>query len=65
MCSHEEDAFEHNIAVRIRLFRVEARINIPSYDGSINTEILDSWMDQLETYFDLYGYNNDDRVMFL
>nr|GEZ77372.1 hypothetical protein [Tanacetum cinerariifolium] len=32
---------------------VEARIDIPTYDGTIDAEKLDSWIDQLETYFKL------------
>lgn len=42
---------------------MEAHINIPSYDGSINTKVLDLWIEQLNIYFDLYDYNNENRVM--
>ncbi|GKA28408.1 phosphatidylinositol N-acetylglucosaminyltransferase subunit P-like protein [Tanacetum coccineum] len=31
-------------------FKVEARIDIPSYDGTVDAEKLDSWLDQLKTY---------------
>ena len=47
-----------------RPFKVEARIDIPTYDGSIDAEKLDSWLSQLETYFDLYGYNSEAKVSF-
>ncbi|GJY32565.1 hypothetical protein Tco_0417034 [Tanacetum coccineum] len=36
-------------------FKVEAKIDIPTYDGTIDAEKLDSWLDQLETCFTLYG----------
>nr|GEU90950.1 hypothetical protein [Tanacetum cinerariifolium] len=36
-------------------FKVEARIDISTYDGTVDAEKLDSWIDQLETYFTLYG----------
>lgn len=35
-------------------FRVVAHINIPSYDDSINTKVLDLWIDKPNTYFDIY-----------
>lgn len=63
MCNQEEDIVKQNIAARTQPFWAEARINIPSYDGSINTEVLDSWIYQLDTYFDLYDYNREDRMM--
>ncbi|GJT11122.1 hypothetical protein Tco_0858164 [Tanacetum coccineum] len=45
-------------------FKVEARIDIPSYDGTVDAEKLDSWLDQLETYFTLYGFTSTAKVSF-
>jgi hypothetical protein len=45
-------------------FKVEARIDIPTFDGTINAEKLDSWVDQLETYFTLYGFSSGEKVAF-
>ncbi|GJT76666.1 hypothetical protein Tco_1043391 [Tanacetum coccineum] len=45
-------------------FKVEARIGIPSYDETINAEKLDSWIDQLKTYFTLYGLSSTEKVSF-
>ncbi|KAA8550106.1 hypothetical protein F0562_001790 [Nyssa sinensis] len=45
-------------------FKVEARINILAFDGTIDTEKLDSWVDQLETYFMLYGFSSGKKVAF-
>ncbi|GKF69599.1 hypothetical protein Tco_0202656, partial [Tanacetum coccineum] len=45
-------------------FKVEARIDIPSYDGTVDAEKLDSWIDQLETYFTLYGLSSTEKVSF-
>nr|GEU37349.1 retrotransposon protein, putative, Ty1-copia subclass [Tanacetum cinerariifolium] len=45
-------------------FKVEARIDIPTYDGTVDAEKLDSWIDQLETYFTLYGFSSSDKVVF-
>lgn len=45
-------------------FKVEARIDIPVYDGSVDVEKVDSWLSQLETDFHLYGYSSEDQVSF-
>ncbi|GJX27650.1 retrovirus-related pol polyprotein from transposon TNT 1-94 [Tanacetum coccineum] len=45
-------------------FKVEARIDIPTYDGTVDAEKLDSWIIQLETYFILYGFSSIDKVVF-
>ncbi|GKB75236.1 hypothetical protein Tco_0942131 [Tanacetum coccineum] len=45
-------------------FKVEARIDIPSYDGTVDAKKLDSWIDQLETYFTLYGLSSTEKVSF-
>ncbi|GJX81571.1 glutamate-rich WD repeat-containing protein 1 [Tanacetum coccineum] len=39
-------------------FKVEARIDNLTYDGTVYAEKLDSWIDQLETYFTLYGFSS-------
>lgn len=45
-------------------FKVEAKIDIPSFDNAVNAKKLDTWIDQQETYFTLYGYDSEDRVNF-
>ncbi|GKB63813.1 hypothetical protein Tco_0919999 [Tanacetum coccineum] len=45
-------------------FKVEAKIDIPTYDGTIDAEKRDSWLDWLETYFTLYGFASSDKVVF-
>nr|GEU33486.1 hypothetical protein [Tanacetum cinerariifolium] len=45
-------------------FKVEERIDIPTYDGTVDAEKLYSWIDQLETYFTLYGFSSSDKVVF-
>ncbi|CAL2248463.1 unnamed protein product [Prunus armeniaca] len=37
-------------------------IDIPANDGEINTEKLDNWIDQLETYYTIYEYNNRQKI---
>lgn len=47
-----------------RHFKVKARIDIPTLDSTIDAEILDAWVDQLETYFPLYGFDGKENVGF-
>ena len=49
---------------RSRPFKVEAHINLPTFDGTINAEKLDTWLAQLETYFTLYGYYSMEKATF-
>ena len=59
----DADAIEPMVNTRYQPFQVEARIDIPSYDGSINAKMLHVWLDQLDTYFTLCGYISEDKVM--
>ncbi|GJU83771.1 hypothetical protein Tco_1286136 [Tanacetum coccineum] len=45
-------------------FKVEARIDIPSYNETVDAEKLYLWIDQLETYFTLYGLSSTKKVSF-
>ncbi|GKC73147.1 hypothetical protein Tco_1119030 [Tanacetum coccineum] len=67
-CHTEEDPDNETCVILPRgshkPFKVEARIDIPSYDGTVDTEKLDSWIDQLETYFTLYGLSSTEKVSF-
>ncbi|GJU64022.1 hypothetical protein Tco_1245857 [Tanacetum coccineum] len=45
-------------------FKVKTRIDIPTYDVTFDAEKLDSWIDQLETCFTLYGFSSSDNVVF-
>ncbi|GJU74760.1 ribonuclease H-like domain-containing protein [Tanacetum coccineum] len=42
-------------------FKVEARIDISTYDGTVDAEKLHSWINELETYFTLYGFSSSDK----
>jgi hypothetical protein len=45
-------------------FKVEAKLEIPTYDGQVNVEKLNSWLKQLEVYFDLYQIKETQRISF-
>lgn len=43
-------------------FKLEAYIDIPIYDRTIDTKRLDNWLDRLEIYFTIYGYTSVQKV---
>lgn len=50
---------------RLRLFKVEAKVEVTNYDGIVNGEKLNAWLDKIETYFNLYNYSNAKKVTFM
>jgi hypothetical protein len=42
--------------------KLDAKIDLPAYDGSIDGEKLDNWIDQLESYFAIYAYDDARRL---
>lgn len=59
---NNDDATKLMAQARLQPFWVEAQIDVPSYDGSINAMVLDAWLDQLDNSFTLYGYSSEDKV---
>lgn len=45
-------------------FKVEAKLEIPSYDGQIDIERLNSWLKQLEVYFSVYKIKEMQKISF-
>ncbi|KAF6168567.1 hypothetical protein GIB67_005179 [Kingdonia uniflora] len=48
----------------IRNLRINFKIEILVFDGSIDAEMLDNWLDRLETYFFVYEYSNAQKICF-
>ncbi|KAL3534230.1 hypothetical protein ACH5RR_002691 [Cinchona calisaya] len=46
------------------LFKVEAKVDILVYDGVVEPEKLDSWLDQLETYFNFQCFSNAQNIAY-
>lgn len=40
-------------------------MDIHVYDGVVDAEKLDDWLNQLESYFTLYGYTSSQKVTFV
>ncbi|KAF6135279.1 hypothetical protein GIB67_021641, partial [Kingdonia uniflora] len=49
----------------IRNLRINLKIEIPVFDGSIDAEILDNWLDRLELYFSINEYSNAQQICFV
>ena len=45
--------------------KLEVKIEIPEYRGELNGEKLDAWLDKLESYFSLYGFNDLQQLTFV
>jgi hypothetical protein len=45
-------------------FKVEAKLEIPMFNGQTNVEALDSWLKQLEVYFGLYQIQETQQISF-
>ena len=48
----------------LRNLKVDFKVEIPMYDGSVNVEKLDDWIERLDTYFTLYGYSSKEKIIF-
>lgn len=44
--------------------RIDFKVEIPVYDGRVDVERLDDWVERLETYFALYGYTSKEKITF-
>ena len=45
--------------------KLEAKVEIPEFRGDIDGEKLDAWLDRLESYFSLYGFNDLQKITFV
>ena len=52
------------VGARLQPPKGEAKIDIPTFNDTIDANKLDSWMDWLETYFMFYGFNSGKKVAF-
>ncbi|ONK76185.1 uncharacterized protein A4U43_C03F24840 [Asparagus officinalis] len=44
--------------------KIDFKVEIPVYDGSIDVERLDDWIERMETYFTLYSYSSKEKIVF-
>jgi ElaB/YqjD/DUF883 family membrane-anchored ribosome-binding protein len=61
------DPLAENVQGRPRAMaplKVDAKLELPVYNGEIDGEKLDGWIDQMESYFSLYGYEDAQCLAF-
>ena len=44
--------------------KIDFKMEIPVYDGSVNVQRLDDWIERMEMYFTLYGYSSKEKIVF-
>ncbi|KAK1377226.1 hypothetical protein POM88_033419 [Heracleum sosnowskyi] len=44
--------------------KIDFKVELPMYDGSVDVEKLDDWIERLETYFTLYGFSSKEKIIF-
>lgn len=47
-----------------KLFRVDFKLEIPTYDGVVDADKLDNWIEQMKNYFTLYVYTSAQKISF-
>jgi hypothetical protein len=45
-------------------FKVQINIEIPIFEGLIDTDVADKWMNLLEVYFSVHNFSNKENIMF-
>ncbi|KAK0581648.1 hypothetical protein LWI29_016413 [Acer saccharum] len=45
-------------------FKVDVKMNMPTYDGAGDAKKLGNWIGQLETYFTIHGYTSTQKLSF-
>ena len=49
---------------KIQNLKIDFKLDIRDYDGSIDVEKLDDWVDRLDTYFTLYDYSSEEKLAY-
>ena len=49
---------------KIRNLKIDFKLDIKDFDGSIDVEKLDDWIDRLETYFTLYRFSSEEKLAY-
>ena len=49
---------------KIQNLKVDFKVDISLYDGSVDVDKLDDWIERLETYFTVYDYKSSHKINF-
>ena len=45
-------------------FKVQINFNIPVFEGQIDADGVDKWLNQLERYFSIHNFSNRENITF-
>jgi hypothetical protein len=46
------------------LFKVQINFNIPIFEGQIETDVVNNWLNLLEGYFFVHNFSNKEKITF-
>jgi hypothetical protein len=46
-------------------FKVQVNFDIPIFEGQINVDALDKWLNLLEGYFSVHNFSNREKIIFV
>jgi hypothetical protein len=45
-------------------FKVQIKFNIPLFEGKIDADVVDKWLNLLEGYFSVHNFSNREKIAF-
>ena len=45
-------------------FKVQVNFNIPIFEGQIDADVVDKWLNLLEEYFSVHDFSNRENITF-
>jgi hypothetical protein len=45
-------------------FKVQINFDIPIFEGQIDTDVVDKWLNLLEGYFSIHNFSNREKITF-
>jgi hypothetical protein len=45
-------------------FKVQINFDIPIFEGQIDTDVVDKWLNLLEGYFSVHNFSNREKITF-
>jgi hypothetical protein len=45
-------------------FKVQINFNIPIFEGQIDADVVDKWLNLLEGYFSIHNFSNREKIIF-
>jgi hypothetical protein len=46
-------------------FKVQINFDIPIFEGQIDTDVVDKWLNLLEGYFSVHNFSNREKITFV